>query len=120
DTEHRDPNASYRTRNEYDPLRRLSRVWLQRGGVDRLVERSVYGEQHPHSAALKLRARRYLLLDSSGLTRSERYDFKGNLEAVTRKVAREFRQETDWQSLESLFATPTIDLAALPVGFLAK
>ena len=71
-------------RIEYDQLRRPLRSFVT--GADPsdpnkelLTERIVYGEQHQEDELRNLRGKVYLHLDQAGVTKTENYDFKGNL-----------------------------------------
>jgi RHS repeat-associated protein len=108
-------------RSEYDPLRRPRRSFV--AGADPtdparelLTDRLVYGEQHPEAEARNLRGTLYLALDQAGAASSEAHDFKGNLLASTRRLAREYRQPLDWRAMDAALpggATTLIDPAAL-------
>ncbi len=108
-------------RNDYDPLQRPLRTFVlgadpEEPDRELLTERMVYGEQHPEAQELNLRGALYLLLDQAGTVTSDRYDFKGNLQRRTRRLAREYRQAIDWLTVDAVLpADPTalLDLAAL-------
>jgi RHS repeat-associated protein len=102
-------------RTEYDPLRRPLRAFV--AGADPadpnrelLVERLVYGEQHPQADSLNLRGKLYLHLDQAGLAGNDEHDFKGNLTRASRRLAREFKQVVEWDAADD----------ALPVDALAQ
>jgi RHS repeat-associated protein len=81
----------------YDALRRLTELWVQKdGGPEALVERTVYGEDHPNAAALNLRTRVYQRYDGAGLATNDGFDFKGNLLASSRRFARDWKAQLDW------------------------
>lgn len=87
-------------RTTYDALRRpVSRFMRPGNQPEILFERTVYGELHPEAAARNLRGRVYQLFDGAGVETSERYDFKGNLQSGTRRLAAEYRQVVDWSGL---------------------
>ncbi|WP_434043958.1 MULTISPECIES: SpvB/TcaC N-terminal domain-containing protein [Sorangium] len=90
-------SRGHRHRSVYDVLRRRTELWVQSGaGAEALVERTVYGEQHPEAAALNLRGRVYQHYDGAGLTTNEAFDFKGNLLSSTRRLAADHRSQPDW------------------------
>ena len=71
---------------QYDTLRRPIKSYvLEPESIDpndvssTLVERIVYGEQHPEDILFNLRGKIYLHLDQAGVVRNETYDFKGNI-----------------------------------------
>lgn len=75
-----------------------------------LVERLVYGEQHPDDLLRNLRGMLYLHLDQAGVVINEAHDFKGNLLHVSRRLAREYKQAVGWSAVD----------AALPANASAK
>lgn len=75
----------------YDKLRRpLRRELSVNDGGPQVIERFVYGEGLPHDAEHNLRGQVHQHYDPSGLITNERFDFKGNLIEVTRRLARNF------------------------------
>ncbi len=104
-------------RTEYDPLRRPLRFFVTGAGPaqphpELLVERLVYGEQHPEDQARNLRGRLYLHLDQAGAVSSEAYDFKGNLLHLVRRLAREYKAAIDWGAVDAALPPE----AAAPLG----
>ncbi|HEX2086309.1 MAG TPA: toxin TcdB middle/N-terminal domain-containing protein, partial [Solirubrobacteraceae bacterium] len=101
-------------RTAYDRCRRPLRTLV--AGIDGdeparelLLERTVYGEQHPEAEARNLRARRHLRLDQAGLEAVEAVDFKGNTLATTRRLTSgaRYRRAVDWSDVDG-------DRAAFP------
>ena len=88
-------------RISYDALRRPTRLSVLEGGVERLVERTVYGEAHPSAVALNLRTRYHQHYDGGGLVVSEENDFKGNPLRTTRRLVAAYRDVADWSSLSA-------------------
>jgi RHS repeat-associated protein len=93
-------------RTEYDPLRRPSRLYAT--GTDAagpndevLIERLVYGEQHPQAELHNLRGKLYLHLDPASVMTIESCDFKGNLLHTTRQLAREYKQTINWSAVNA-------------------
>lgn len=103
-------------RTDYDRLHRPLRQFVK--GVnpdepDREIcsARTIYGEQHPEDKQRNLRGRAFLHLDQAGAVISDRHDFKGNLLRGSRRLAREYKQEVDWKSVEAaLPANPDVKL----------
>ena len=91
-----------RLRRRYDALRRPTHLYVERAGVERLVERTVYGEDHPAAVARRLRGRPFLEFDGSGVLVHQSFDFKGNLIACDRRLARTFRAAPDWGPLDAV------------------
>ncbi|MFE9328206.1 SpvB/TcaC N-terminal domain-containing protein [Nocardia sp. NPDC052278] len=99
-------------RIRYDALRRPTHHYRTDGAAEVLIERSVYGEAAP--ADRRLRGRLWRTYDGAGLAVSERYDFKGNLTASTRTLARAYRGTIDWSALDALDDPVDLDAAAAP------
>ncbi len=107
---------AHTTRTEYDPLRRALRTSVI--GADPaalikefLVERRIYGEQHPQAELLNLRGALYLQLDQAGAATTERGDFKGNTLGTTRRLALEYRNVFGWSSVDAV--VPALATTAL-------
>jgi RHS repeat-associated protein len=104
-------------RTERDPLRRPIRSFVSgvAPGQELLVERLVYGEQHP-DATLNLRGRIYLHLDQAGALTGEGHDFKGNQLGDARRLAHRYDSVVDWTAVDQQLppsATDLLDLTAL-------
>jgi RHS repeat-associated protein len=115
-------------RTEYDTLRRPVRTFAT--GVDPadatdelLVERVVYGEQHPNAAPTRSRGRVYLHLDQAGAATNDTHDFKGNRERASRRLARQYTETIGWADVDALIpsdaATP-FAAAALEAALAAR
>lgn len=90
-------SREHMVRTAYDVLRRPTELWVQQdGGIERLAERTLYGEGHPQAAALNLRGRVYQQFDGAGVVSNEAFDFKGNLLASSRKLTKEHKLDLDW------------------------
>jgi RHS repeat-associated protein len=99
-------------RTQFDSLRRPVRVFVADGSSparELLTERLVYGEQHPECEARNLRGSVHLHFDQAGVVSNDAYDFKGNLLAASRRLAREYRDLLDWRTID----------ARLPADFLS-
>ncbi len=78
-----------------DVLRRPVEAYVREGdGPERLVSRTVYGEDSP--AAANARGRVAQQFDQAGVLTNEAYDFKGNLLRSSRRLAREYTTAIDW------------------------
>ena len=87
----------------YDVLRRpLSAFVLPSGGTEFLALRTVYGESLDDAANRNLLGRVYRTYDGAGSATSERFDFKGNLLAASRRLTQAFTTTPDWSTLETL------------------
>jgi RHS repeat-associated protein len=99
---------------EYDTLRRPIRIYaiepksadpndVSSTLVERtLVERIVYGEQHPDDVLFNLRGRIYLHLDQAGVLRNEIYDFKGNILSSKRQLTNQYKEMLNWEDVDSV------------------
>lgn len=106
-------------RTEYDPLRRPVRFYVTGAdpahpGRELLVERLVYGEQHPEAVAYNLHGMLYLHLDQAGAVINEAYDFKGNLLRVSRRLTNgeQYREVVDWRAVDANYLALPPDAAA--------
>ncbi|KAL6854889.1 hypothetical protein ACO1O0_006024 [Amphichorda felina] len=64
---------------------------------EHLIERTVYGEDRPRSEEANSRGRIVETVDQTGVSRTPRYDFKGNVLASTMQLARRIRGIIDWR-----------------------
>ena len=92
-------------RTTYDRLRRPTANYVRGHDTanpsrELLFEATVYGDRHPQAAALNLRGKPFKVFDSAGVVTSVRYDFKGNLRESARELSRDYKQRTDWSSIE--------------------
>ncbi len=78
----------------YDALRRPTALYVREEGVERLVERTVYGEGQGEAG--NHRTRVFRQYDQAGVATNLAFDFKGNLLASARQFAREYRTTLDW------------------------
>jgi RHS repeat-associated protein len=100
-------------RTQYDSLGRPLRIFVT--GADPLqpaqeflTERFIYGEQHPGATARNLRGKLYLHLDQAGAVINDRYDSKGNLLRILRRLAGEYKQAIGWNAADAAVpANPT-------------
>ncbi len=89
-------SRGHRLRSVYDALRRPVEQWLENGGTEKLVGRTVYGENSPTPEADNLRGMPWKSYDQSGLVTNESYDFKGNLLQSSRQFTKAYNQTIDW------------------------
>lgn len=110
-------------RTTYDELDRATCLFVKRGAdPEVLAQRTVYGDTHPDSdgpGKLNLRGRVFMQLDEAGAM-TNAYDFKGNLLHSTRQLAREYRQQVDWNAVEPLFAGVPLNLAGIKGGLATR
>jgi RHS repeat-associated protein len=99
--------------NQFDVLRRPTHVFVSNNGAAPiLLERSIYGDRHP-DATLYLKGKLYRHYDSSGVSTTERCDFKGNPLATTRQLAAAYTSAVDWSPLNIVADVPTLNTAAI-------
>lgn len=113
-----------RTRTEYDILQRpTGHFHLSGSGTELQFEKFVYGDQlgldglADHNA----RGRIYQQYDQSGVV-TTKYDFKGNVVAIERQLAQEYKLDIDWSSRaplenEKFINTTTFDALNRPTEF---
>jgi RHS repeat-associated protein len=82
-------------RMSYDELRRPTGLYVTDSGVERLAERTVYGESQGDGA--NHRTRVYRVFDGAGIVTNKDYDFKGNLRESRRDLLPNYKQAVDWQ-----------------------
>jgi RHS repeat-associated protein len=98
-------------RVRYDLAQRPTHRYVSTGGgPEILLERSIYGEG---LADRNLAGRLFRQYDTGGLASHERHDWKGNLVASARQLAREVRRTVDWSPLADLTAADPTAVAAL-------
>ncbi len=123
-------SRGFRSRVEYDALHRPTGLFISVAGKttlagtprndalppepEVLVEKRVYGENHPDASA-NLRGKPYRVYDSAGVATSARYDFKGNLLTSNRRFARDYTTVPNWTALASLANLSQITAAAEPL-----
>lgn len=71
-------------------------MYLEQGGREYLVERSVYGETEPDGELRNARGRIVRAFDQSGITRTPDYDFRGNVMGSSRQLAKDYKGIIDW------------------------
>ncbi|KAH0566014.1 hypothetical protein GP486_000586 [Trichoglossum hirsutum] len=81
----------------YDVSQRPLRVHLRHKPEEAsLISEMVYGDSVPNSEKINARGRAVISKDQSGITKSEVYDFKGNLLSKTQQVTSEAVPVIDW------------------------
>jgi RHS repeat-associated protein len=88
-------SRGFRRRITYDELRRPIALFVLENGVERLAERTVYGEGQ--GAENNHRTRVFRIQDGAGVLTSEGYDFKGNLLRSKRELLPNYKSGVDWQ-----------------------
>src|SRR5262249_15393567 len=90
-------NRRFNTR--YDQLHRPTEQWLTvNNGTPQMIERFIYGEGAGNAKQNNMRGQLREHLDQSGRMTIREYDFKGNVLAVERQLARSYRAAViGWQ-----------------------
>jgi len=106
----------FRSRHRFDAIQRPVQMWVTPPGAatETLAALTVYGEGDPFGVANNLRGRARFSFDGAGLTTTVRYDFKGNLLAGRRQLAKAYQSVPDWSSLDGVDQA-TIESAAKPL-----
>jgi RHS repeat-associated protein len=81
-------------RMTYDTLRRPTGLLVSEHGLERLAERTVYGETQGDAG--NHRTRVFQVFDGAGVATSVAYDFKGNLVESRRELLADVREPVDW------------------------
>lgn len=98
-------SRDHQFRMAYDPLQRPTDAFLSEvAGPELLIGRTIYGESQPNPEANNQRGRAVQFFDQAGVVNSEEYDFKGNLLASRRQLAREYKATLDWSTTVPLEA----------------
>jgi len=93
----------HRLRTDYDPLGRPTGVHLLTGaGPERLVGRTVFGEDQPDAEARNLLGRPFQAFDGAGVVTTAAFDFEGNPPSSIRQLAADYRTTPDWSSTVEL------------------
>jgi RHS repeat-associated protein len=85
-----------RFRTEYDRSRRVIGMYVTEGGNEYLVEKSVYGETAPDVDQYNARGRIIHAFDQSGITKTPKYNYKGNLQQSSRQLTSDYKGTIDW------------------------
>ncbi|MBI2737402.1 MAG: toxin [Rhodospirillales bacterium] len=88
-------SRQFMRRVTYDPLRRPADFFVTQGGVERLAERTVYGESLGEAGNHRMRI--HQVLDGAGVVTNVGYDFKGNLLESRRQLLADYKGPVDWQ-----------------------
>ncbi len=109
-------SRGYRSRHLFDAIQRPVQMWITAPGAatETLVALTVYGEGDPLGVANNLRSRPRFTFDGAGLTTAMRFDFKGNLLAGRRQLAKAYQTVPDWSTLAGVDQA-TIETAAKPL-----
>ncbi|MDR4497890.1 MAG: hypothetical protein MRK02_08235 [Candidatus Scalindua sp.] len=91
-------------RTHYDKLRRPQKIELRNDShLDwTVVNYTQYGEAVPDSKVRNLRGQIYRSYDQSGMVNNWKFDYKGNLLEIRRRLAGEYKHDVNWQEVESL------------------
>ena len=88
-------SRGFTRRITYDELRRPTGMFVTENDVERLAERSVYGESQ--GTTNNQRTRVFQIFDGAGMVTSEVYDFKGNLLNSKRDLLPDYKRDVDWK-----------------------
>jgi RHS repeat-associated protein len=107
------PPKGHVVRTVYDALQRPTHLYLKRSGEPEiLVERLVYGENHPEAKQRNLKGQPFQHYDGAGVVSNWEFDFKGNSLRGSRQLAREYKQLVNWMVLAELTEIPQLVQAA--------
>ena len=100
-------SRGHMVRNEYDPLHRPLRSFVQGAdaqnpALEILAGKAEYGEGQPNDVQLNLRTKAFRLFDAAGVVTNERYDFKGNLLQASRQLAQAYKATPNWSASPAL------------------
>jgi len=108
------PPKGHIVRTVYDALQRPTHLYLQPAEEPEiLVERLVYGENHPEALQRNLKGKPFQHYDGAGVVSNWQFDFKGNLLRGSRQLAKEYKQPVNWMPLAELTDIPQLVQAAI-------
>jgi len=88
-------SRGFTRRITHDELRRTTGLFITENSVERLAERTVYGEGQGDMN--NHRTRIFEVFDGAGVVTNEAYDFKGNLLHGRRELLPDYKGQVDWQ-----------------------
>lgn len=102
----------FRLTSEYDVLRRPLKSFVNDGSTDYMVQYTLYGDNGSMNTPedKNLRGQAVRVLDQSGLVRNLQFDFKGNLLATNRELAKVYDQTIDWGDCEPFEDPEELDM----------
>ncbi|MBP1886474.1 SpvB/TcaC N-terminal domain-containing protein [Sinorhizobium mexicanum] len=105
-------SRGHRFRAVYDELGRSLETRLLEGSdpAEKTIGRTLYGETQVDPEASNLRGKPFKAFDQAGVATTRVYDYKGNLVAGERQLARDHSSLLDWTT------NPLIDAKAFPVA----
>jgi hypothetical protein len=100
----------------YDKLHRTVGNFIKEGADEILTGYVVYGDLLDDGAAkeINMKGRAYQLYDQAGVVTIKKVDFKGNAIEVERKLAKEYKQNINWNVLNGITNITAIQTAATP------
>ncbi|MEM9022500.1 MAG: RHS repeat-associated core domain-containing protein, partial [Bacteroidota bacterium] len=104
-------------RNEFDQLLRPTHAWVDEGSGELLAQYTLYGDANGVSGAeaYNLRGQVVRAADTSGLSRSIRFDFKANMLEAETELATDYQNTVDWSVLNGITNQFSLDTAAGPL-----
>jgi RHS repeat-associated protein len=103
----------HRRRRSYDALQRPTHLFVQEApALELLLERVVYGEDHPDAETRNLRGALHQSYDGAGVVVHARHDFHGHPIEITRRLAADYHGAPDWTPLATLTSLAAIEAAA--------
>ena len=102
-------------RTEYDNLHRPVSTFVQESGLaETLFTYVVYGDHHPNAEQLNLLGIAHQIFDQAGMVRVPELDFKGNPKRVERVLAKDYKNNLDWNALAGQSDYAAIQATANP------
>jgi RHS repeat-associated protein len=103
-------------RAEYDNLHRLVSTFVQDAGQPEITFNYViYGERLANAEQLNMLGTTHQIFDQAGMVRIPELDFKGNPKSVERILARDYKDNLDWNTLAAQPDYAAIQAVADPV-----
>jgi RHS repeat-associated protein len=83
-------------RTTYDPLRRLTGIYVADAAGERLAEQTTYGESKAAPESTNHRGRVWQVRDGAGIATNETWDFRGRLLQASRALRANYSTPVDW------------------------
>jgi RHS repeat-associated protein len=101
---------------EYDIIHRPVSAFVQESGHDKILfNYVVYGDRHPNAQQLNLLGIVHQIFDQAGMVRVPELDFKGNPKSIERILAKDYKNDLDWNSLAGQASYASIQTTAGPI-----
>ncbi|MGD2084944.1 MAG: SpvB/TcaC N-terminal domain-containing protein [Candidatus Aminicenantes bacterium] len=92
----------YHSKTRYDELHRPIEIHVEGNGLDHVVQRREYGEGEAEAKDKNLKGQMIRHYDQAGIVENLLFDFKGQPLHSTRKLRSTYKEEVNWEDIESV------------------